>query len=155
MDKDDFVGIVDAAAVLRERLPSVQDLTNDISIAEDDDSTVGLLQALMPQQEKKRLKQALINLLGDPEKPEEVLDKVGMEIALQLATDQRLLRDFEAQINTVDQSRRAARNSTTARTMFGINRRFRAVSVSPTLKELLKKGQPRVETRRQNKNELP
>lgn len=73
-----------------------------------------------------------------PGRLDTILHKMGLEIAMQLATDQRLLRDFDAQARATGTLRRRARNSTTARTMGNLNRRLSVLSISPSLKKALK-----------------
>jgi len=134
MDAGDFVGIVDAGKVLLAPLPAIARRARRARTLPRED-VLENFRALMPHLPDNVLRSSLAKLLNlEPARLNPVLREMGLEIAMQLATDQRLLRDFDTQARATGTLRRAARNSTTARTMQNLHRRFSVMSISDRLK---------------------
>jgi hypothetical protein len=141
MDAGEFVGIVDAAKLLQQPLPALARRARRASQALPREDVLENFRALMPHLSDSVLRSSLAQFLDVPLKElDAILRRMGLEIAMQLATDQRLLRDFDAQARTTGRSRLRARNSTTARTMRNLHRRFSVLSISPSLKNVLNRG---------------
>ena len=138
MDRDEFVGIIDAHKVLEAPLPPHRRTRRAASVPAED--SLEVFRSLLPRLSDAILRDTLAQLLDvQQEDLESHLAKLGLEIAMQLATDQRLLRDFEAQARDTVRLKLRARNSTTRRTMKNLTRRFSVMTISPTLKKALKR----------------
>jgi subtilisin family serine protease len=139
MDEDDFVGIVDAEAVLKHPLPDrPRRERKRAARARVEDDSLERFRALLPDWSDAHLKRALQSLLGVSARGLEAkLRTVGPEIAFQLATDQRLLRDFDAQCRGMVRGRRDTRASSTGRSIEDVRRRLRNISISERLRKVL------------------
>lgn len=140
MKAEDFVGIVDARAVLTAALPQPGKKALAAKRRPAPRDALGHFRVLFPHYGEAVLRRALSNLLGHPKSLDSTLDLVGLELAIQLATDQRLLRDFDAQIRSMAKPGLQRRFSTTSREMPDLNRRFRALTISETLAKALEGG---------------
>ena len=137
MDPRKFVGIVNAKKVLEEPLPSINDSDRRKATLAPDD-VMENFRALLPHFSDKVLRTSLASMLGlKPGRLDSILREMGQEIAMQFATDQRLLYDFDAQARAMNNLRRSARNSTTSRTMQNLQRRFGVMQLSPRLRDIL------------------
>ena len=143
MDPSEFVGLIDAGAVLAAELPDLDRprrraarLSRQVR-----DDELERFRALLPHRDDERLSRGLRILLGVSAKAlVPTLRRFGSELAFQLATDPRLLRDFDAATRGVRADGTGLRASATGRDMTSLRRRFGAISTSPSLKRALGTG---------------
>lgn len=138
LDPKDFVGIVDAEAVVKAPLPTLPTRARRAARASAEDDALEPYRALLPHWTDAHLRRAiegLLNVRGP--RLDDKLAKFGPEIAFQLATDQRLLRDFEAECRGMYRGRTGKRRSSVWRDMESVRRRLRKISTSVMLKGAL------------------
>ena len=138
MDEGDFVGIIDAEAVVNAALPTLGSRRTRAARMRSEDDALEPFRALLPRWSDAHLRRALEGLLAvRPAGLAARLARVGREIAFQFATDQRLLRDFDAECSGMTRGRKGKRASSTGRNMESVRRRLRRISTSETLRGAL------------------
>jgi|GEM_PF-263905 len=147
LPEGDFVGLIDADAVLQYPLRDVSLAVRGRARARTPKSpdTLTPFRAILPHWDDAHLRNALQALLGVQERTlEGTLAWHGPEVAFQLATDQRLLRDFDAECQGMKRGRRSKRASSVGRDMESLRTRFRTISTSSDLRLALggKKKRP-------------
>jgi hypothetical protein len=141
MDPDDFGhGIVDAEAVLRHPLPDLGQPVRGRRVAPPDvEDELEQFRALLPHLGDAELRHALRGLLGVTARNLQArLRRFGPELAFQLGSDQRLLRDFDSECRALSRSRGRRRSAAPRnRDIANVRRRLRSISTSRALREAL------------------
>lgn len=139
LEEENFVGIVDAEAVLKHPLPTLPTRARRAARARAEDDNLEPFRAVLPHWSDAHLRRALESLLAarGPALARR-LAAVGSEVAFQLATDQRLLRDFDAECRGMSKGRKGTRASAIGRDIESVRRRLGKISTSEKLRGALR-----------------